>query len=106
MSMERARITVDGVSYEYQPLTKDETYSLPSWFVQGLYRAGKAVPAEGSGDLPEDFPGRAQLIAAGFDMLAAVRGIRDFDAIKGIGQATEEKIVAYLNTLNEGDSDV
>ena len=49
--------------------------------------------------LPVDFPGRDDLIEAGITTLDAVRAIKDLDAIPGIGQKTEEKILAYLEEL-------
>lgn len=49
--------------------------------------------------LPDDFPGRKHLEAAGLDTLHAVRACQDFDEITGIGQVTEEEIVAYLADL-------
>lgn len=61
--------------------------------------------AGGATPLPEDFPGRRELFAAGFKTIEAVRGIKDFDEIKGIGQTREEQILAYLEELAEEEDD-
>jgi hypothetical protein len=52
----------------------------------------KRVPVEKA--LPDDFPGREELVAAGYDTLSKVRKASEEDlaAIKGIGKATLTKI--------------
>ena len=46
--------------------------------------------------LPEDLPGRVALIGAGITTMAEIEALRDFDAVPGIGQVTEARLVAYL----------
>ncbi len=49
--------------------------------------------------LPDDFPGRAQLLAAGLTTVEAVRNTAvtaGLDSIKGIGPATAKEIYAAL----------
>jgi len=46
--------------------------------------------------LPAEFPGREALIAAGFDSLAKVQAVADFDEIPGVGQITEERIIEWF----------
>ncbi len=48
--------------------------------------------------LPEDFPGREALVAAGRECLEDVRGatLKELVDIKGIGKKTAEKILAAL----------
>ena len=48
-------------------------------------------------DLPDDFPGREYLIKAGICLVELVAEMKDFDQVPGIGQATEEKIIKYLD---------
>ena len=61
---------------------------------------GKALKeqpaAETTGDLPEDFPGRDELVAGGFSTLGAVKAAsdEDLDAVPGIGPATLKEIRA------------
>ena len=50
--------------------------------------------------LPDDFPGREALVAAGFDSLAKVEAVADFDEIPGVGQITEERIVAWFEDMD------
>ena len=54
--------------------------------------------AEGT-PLPDEFPGREHLVEAGYGTVEAVRGIADLDALPGIGQATESKILQVLEGL-------
>jgi len=61
------------------------------------------VDEEYSDEIPEDFPARKELLAAGIRTLTAVREIKDFDQIRGIGQAKEDAIVAYLEELDDAD---
>ena len=46
--------------------------------------------------LPEDFPGREALAAAGIDTVEGVAELADPTAIDGIGAATAKKIVTAL----------
>lgn len=47
--------------------------------------------------LPDDFPGRAHLLAAGLNTVEAVQGRKDsLEAIPGIGPVTAEAIHAAL----------
>ena len=101
----------------------DGQYAVPGTAVQvkdadearSLVAAGYArwpedavVEGTGSGDtdgkaegtpLPDEFPGREHLVAAGYGTVEAVRGIADLDALPGIGQATEAKILEVLEGL-------
>lgn len=63
-----------------------------------------ASDAEDTGDLPEDLPGRKELIKAGFSTLEAVREIEDFTEVKGVGESKAEAIEAYLAEI-EGDDE-
>lgn len=56
--------------------------------------ARRAAPAAVSSDLPEEFPGREHLIAAGLTTVAAVGAKSDEDlvALQGIGPATVRDI--------------
>lgn len=51
-----------------------------------------------AGDLPEDFPGRAELEAAGLTTRAAVKAKNreELVAVKGIGEKTADSIAAAL----------
>lgn len=46
--------------------------------------------------LPDDLPGRAALVSAGFVTMHGVRACDDFSVVPGIGPATAERLVAYL----------
>jgi len=103
----RVLITRDRVRFEHQPLARGQEYNLPDWFAGRLVRGEMAVEVEGRGSpLPDDFPGRSSLLAAGITTIESVGKVMDFDELKGIGQATERRIVAYLEQMNqEGGSD-
>lgn len=73
------------------------------WAVDGVVPSPQST--EGATPLPADFPGRRELISAGFKTIEAVRGIKDFDEIKGIGQTREEQILAYLEELAEEEDE-
>lgn len=49
--------------------------------------------------LPEDFPGRAALIADEIQTIAAVRSVEDLTSIKGIGDTTAKAITEALAEL-------
>lgn len=56
-------------------------------------------PAEAAieaSEFPEDFPGRAPLIAAGITTFAQLEAVEDLTAVSGIGKATAERISAAL----------
>lgn len=59
---------------------------------------GKAEPEADSDEIPADFPGAAQLTAAGYATLAELRDLtaEDLVQIKGIGNAKAEAILAAL----------
>ena len=54
----------------------------------------------GGTPLPEDFPGRAALQAAGYTTLEALRGLtqEELAAIKGIGPKLAQRILAALGS--------
>lgn len=52
--------------------------------------------------LPDDFPGRDSLLAAGIDSIESATGVDDLEAIPGIGKATAKKIRAYLEGAQGG----
>ena len=58
--------------------------------------AAQAAPAPVGDGLPDDFPGRAQLVAAGLDTMSAVRAHEDLTQVEGIGPATAGKIQEAL----------
>lgn len=63
---------------------------------------GKPVDAHiKRGKLPEDFPGRAALEAAGVNTYAQARAVAELTDITGIGAATAKKILEALE--GEGD---
>jgi len=47
--------------------------------------------------LPDDLPGREHFINSGITTMDQVREVSDYDLIEGIGQATEKKIIEYLD---------
>lgn len=47
-------------------------------------------------DLPDDLPGRAALLSAGFVTMHGVVQCDDFGAVPGIGETTERRLRAYL----------
>lgn len=47
-------------------------------------------------DLPEDLPGREQLLNVGISIMDLVIEMDNFDHIPGIGQKTEERLIDYL----------
>jgi hypothetical protein len=103
----RIRVTKPGLRFERVELRPGSEHGVPDWFGERAIRMEKAERMESlpSDELPADIPGRKELVAAGLTTLDAVRAVNDFDEIKGIGQATEAKILAYLNTPSEGVSD-
>lgn len=66
--------------------------------ISGISAEETQTPVDqNSSDLPEDFPGRKALIAAGVSMLEKVAKL-DLDGLKaipGIGDATAEAILAF-----------
>lgn len=46
--------------------------------------------------IPDNFPGAKELREAGITTFSALREVEDLDEIDGIGQKTEEKILAAL----------
>lgn len=46
--------------------------------------------------LPDDLPGRAALVSAGFVTLHGVLACEDYSEVPGIGEATEARLRAYL----------
>lgn len=84
------------------PLYGPGTVKVPASFARALgltpVRATGREEAQGAGsDLPDDFPGRNALIAAGYTTLEAVQAI-DFAETKvpGVGRGTIPKIAAYF----------
>lgn len=75
---------------EFPPLTQDEVKALTAY----LYPKDSTEPES---DLPEDFPGRDDLITAGITTIMAVKAENDITKVKGIGDATAEDIANYLN---------
>jgi hypothetical protein len=75
---------------------KDLPYTMADLQQEEKELAKKKAKLEGgeSTELPEDFPARELLIAAGYDTLDLVKNAsdEDLDAIDGIGPATVEKI--------------
>jgi len=55
---------------------------------------------ETSTPLPEDFPGRSALLAAGYATLESLRGLSEADlvAIKGIGPKLAQQILQALES--------
>lgn len=47
-------------------------------------------------ELPTELPGRKALLEAGLKTITQVRAVRDFGQIPGIGEKTEERLVAWL----------
>jgi hypothetical protein len=56
---------------------------------------------ESATPLPEDFPGRGALLAAGYTTLESLRGLSEADliAIKGIGPKLVQQILQALQAL-------
>lgn len=103
-----------GASYGYRdPATGLRKYYGPGQGIEvpqglvnslGLTVIPEAAPAAENAapppsDLPDDFPGRKYLVAAGYTTLAQVRqlSIDDLIAIKGIGTRLAEQILERLN---------
>lgn len=53
-------------------------------------------PEEPQENLPDDLPGKRHFLKAGITEFEEVKDLKDFDEISGIGQSTENKIIAYL----------
>lgn len=64
------------------------TSELPEQIIEGGYGYPKM-------SLPEDLPGRKQLVNAGFDSLQSLRDV-EFKEVKGIGKKTAEQITDYF----------
>jgi Xaa-Pro aminopeptidase len=60
-----------------------------------LFRAGVAEPVEAEDALPEDLPGRKQILNAGLS-LEELKEVKDFTEIKGITKAIAEKLTEYF----------
>lgn len=56
----------------------------------------KVEEAKPSSDIPEDFPGRDDFIAAGYNDFKDVEEIEDYQSVSGIGDSTEIKIKNYF----------
>jgi len=48
-------------------------------------------------DLPDDLPGKKQLIENGFKTLEDLKGINDFTEFPGIGKTLDKRIKSYIN---------
>lgn len=62
--------------------------------------ADELARSGGERALPEDFPGRGYLEQAGIETIGAVRASGDLRSIRGIGPATERKILDALEELD------
>lgn len=58
---------------------------------------GKSLPNDGDKELPEDFPMRAAFVELGFKTLEEIQKLskEQLVGLKGIGEATAEKALAY-----------
>lgn len=70
--------------------------SIPRAMAEGLVSEGvlseEVLTQTPPGGIPQDFPGRDELVAAGHTTLNSVREIEDLTEIDGIGKVTAEKI--------------
>jgi hypothetical protein len=75
-----------------------EEFDCPDGSVDQLLELGhiELPTRKKNGSLPDDFPGRAALEAAGLDTYGEVRAAGDVTAIPGIGAATAKKIADAL----------
>ena len=63
------------------------------WLARGIARVAESVEAP----LPDTFPGRAALIAAGITTIPGVpRDVDDLTRVPGIGTATARRVLASL----------
>lgn len=47
-------------------------------------------------NLPDDLPGKQAFQEAGYNDLDVIKNLADWDAVPGIGQKTEDKLVEYF----------
>lgn len=47
-------------------------------------------------NLPDDLPGKKHFLEAGYNDLKVIEHLSDWDAVPGIGQITEDKLVEYF----------
>lgn len=47
-------------------------------------------------NLPDDLPGKKAFREAGYNDIDVIRNLADWDAVPGIGQITEDKLVDYF----------
>lgn len=69
---------------------------VPEYLAEQYIDAGHAKRLTGT--LPEDFPGREQLIAAGIFTTAEIKAVAKLEDLPGIGKATAERIRKALET--------
>lgn len=93
-------LEVGGTYTPYGPGECD----IPNKLLEALQRVDPLcveVIGEPQGDenpLPADLPARDELFAAGFTMLDAVAMVEDLTTVKGIGDATAQKVTDYLGS--------
>ena len=113
-------VVLQGFSTQHGYLQPGEPVEVPdkigqSWVEFGLAKEApegteprvthveEPAPGEASNDpdqLPEDCPGYEFLIAAGVTTITAAREHEDLTAIRGIGKATNEQILVFLDSLS------
>jgi hypothetical protein len=83
--------------YSYVSREEGEGYIKNKFGEEYLPAEKKIISTVSITDLPDDFPGRQQLIKAGICFLEMLPDIKDFKQIKGIGAGLETKIKEYLD---------
>ncbi len=68
------------------------------WWIRAREIAA-AVPDRAFIDIPDDFPGRDELLRAEVRTLQGVRALSDLTSVPGIGPATAKRINARLDAV-------